>query len=272
MFMFATPNPLPAHENHNMYKLVDSHVHLDDDAFAHDRDAVLERARQAGVEAMVIPAVDKSSWPRIKALCASHVELHPAYGLHPGFLAHHAPADVDALSSWLNESHPVAVGEIGLDFHLEALDRNLQREYFARQLQLAREHDLPVIVHARGALEEVTLTLRRCGGLRGVVHSFSGSEQQARQLWELGFHLGIGGPVTYERAQRLRRIVTRMPIEYLLLESDAPDQPDAAHRGQRNEPARIAGVLDCIAALRGEPAVDIASATSANARRLFGFD
>lgn len=272
MFMSATPNPLPAHENHNMYKLVDSHVHLDDDAFAHDRDAVLERARQAGVEAMVIPAVDTGSWPRIKALCAGHVELHPAYGLHPGFLAHHAPADVDALSSWLNESHPVAVGEIGLDFHLEALDRNLQRDYFVRQLQLAREHDLPVIVHARGALEEVTLTLRRCGGLRGVVHSFSGSEQQARQLWELGFHLGIGGPVTHERAQRLRRIVTRMPIECLLLESDAPDQPDAAHRGQRNEPARIAGVLECIAALRGEPAVDIASATSANARRLFGFD
>jgi TatD DNase family protein len=272
MFMFATPIPLPAHENHNMYKLVDSHAHLDDDAFAPDRDAVLERARQAGVEAMVIPAVDTASWPRIKALCAGHAELHPAYGLHPGFLEHLAPTNVDALSSWLNEHRPVAVGEIGLDFHLDALDRDMQRHYFTRQLQLAREHDLPVIVHARGALEEVTLTLRRCGGLRGVVHSFSGSEQQARQLWDLGFHLGIGGPVTYERAQRLRRIVTQMPIEYLLLESDAPDQPDAAHRGQRNEPARIAGILDCIAALRGEPIGDVATATSANARRLFAFD
>src|SRR6185437_14079282 len=105
---------------------------------------------------------------------------------------------------------------------------------------------------------------------RGVVHSFSGSEQQARQLWDLGFHIGIGGPVTHERAQRLRRIVAKMPIEFLLLESDAPDQPDAAHRGQRNEPARVTEVLRCIAALRGESKERIAEATTRNARNLFG--
>ena len=125
-------------------------------------------------------------------------------------------------------------------------------------------------MHARGALEEVILTLRRVGGLRGVVHSFSGSEQQAQHLWDIGFCLGIGGPVTYERAQRLRRIVSHMPLEFLLLESDAPDQPDAAHRGQRNEPARVADVLRCIAALRDEPEAEIAAATTANAHRLFG--
>ena len=260
------------HEKRIMSQLVDSHVHLDDDAFAGDRDAVIERARQVGVGTMVVPAVDANSWPTIRDLCARHAGLHPAYGLHPTFLPQHAPEHVDALSSWLNESHPVAVGEIGLDFHVDGLDRELQRHYFLRQLQLAREHDLPVIVHARGALEEVTLTLRRSGGLRGVVHSFSGSEQQARHLWDLGFHLGIGGPVTYERAQRLRRIVAHMPIEFLLLESDAPDQPDAAHRGERNEPAHVAEVLRCIAALRDEPEADIAAATSANARRLFRID
>lgn len=255
-----------------MSRLVDSHVHLDDDAFTGDRGAVIERARQAGVGTMVVPAVDAGSWPAIRDLCARHAGLHPAYGLHPMFLPHHAPEHVDALSSWLNGNRPVAVGEIGLDFHVDGLDREQQRHYFLRQLQLAREHELPVIVHARGALEEVTLTLRRSGGLRGVVHSFSGSEQQARQLWDLGFHLGIGGPVTYERAQRLRRIVAQMPIEFLLLESDAPDQPDAAHRGERNEPAHVADVLRCIAALRGEPEADVAAATSANARRLFRLD
>lgn len=260
------------HEKRIMSQLVDSHVHLDDDAFAGDRDAVIERARKAGVGTMVVPAVDADSWPTIRDLCARHAGPHPAYGLHPMFLPQHAPEHVDALSSWLNESRPVAVGEIGLDFHVDGLDRELQRHYFLRQLQLAREHDLPVIVHARGALEEVTLTLRRSGGLRGVVHSFSGSEQQARQLWDLDFHLGIGGPVTYERAQRLRRIVTHMPIEFLLLESDAPDQPDAAHRGKRNEPSHVAEVLRCIAALRDESEADIAAATSANARRLFRFD
>ena len=253
-----------------MFQLVDSHVHLDDDAFAGDRDAVLERARRAGVGTMVVPAVDADSWPRIRNLCAHHAGLHPAYGLHPMFLSHHAPEHVDALSSWLNVNPPAAVGEIGLDFHVDGLDRELQRHYFLRQLQLARERDLPVIVHARGALEEVTLTLRRSGGLRGVVHSFSGSEQQARQLWDLGFHLGIGGPVTYERAHRLRRIVAGMPLEFLLLESDAPDQPDAFHRGERNEPARVVEVLRCVAGLRGESEQHVADLTRANTRRLFG--
>jgi TatD DNase family protein len=258
------------HENSPPPKLVDSHVHLDDEAFAVDRDAVIERAGQAGVETMIVPAVDAGSWPRIKALCADHAGLHPAFGLHPMFLPHHLPAHVDALSACFDGGRAVAVGEIGLDFHVDGLDHELQRYYFLRQLELARERELPVIVHARGALEEVSLTLRRTGGLRGVVHSFSGSEQQARQLWEIGFHLGIGGPVTYPRAQRLRRIVAQMPIEFLLLESDAPDQPDAAHRGERNEPARVAEVLRCVAELRGESAADIATATSANAHRLFG--
>ncbi|HEV2681391.1 MAG TPA: TatD family hydrolase [Rhodanobacter sp.] len=255
-----------------MSKLVDSHVHLDDDAFDVDRDEVIERAGHAGVDTMIVPAIDADSWPRIRALCANHHQLHPAFGLHPMFLDKHAPEHVDALSAWLDENPAVAVGEIGLDFHVDGLDHELQRHYFLRQLQLARERNLPVIVHARAALEEVSLTLRRTGGLCGVVHSFSGSEQQARQLWDMDFCIGIGGPVTYERAQRLRRIVAQMPIEFLLLESDAPDQPDAAHRGERNEPARVAEILQCVAQLRDEPVAAIAAATTANASRLFGLD
>ena len=253
-----------------MHSLVDTHAHLDDAAFASDRTEVIERACAAGVESMIVPAVDQRSWSTIRKLCGEHRELFPAFGLHPMYLAQHAPEHVQALSTWLDAGRAVGIGEIGLDFHVEGLDRTLQRDYFIRQLRLARERQLPVIVHARGALEEVILTLRRVGGLRGVVHSFSGSEQQARQLWQLGFHLGIGGPVTYDRAQRLRRLVAQMPIEYLLLESDAPDQSDTDHRGQRNEPARVVTVLNCIAALRGEPATAIAVATSANARKLFG--
>lgn len=255
-----------------MFTLADSHVHLDDVAFDDDRDAVIERAGHAGVDTMIIPAVDASSWPRIKALCASHHQLYPAYGLHPMYLEQHAPEHIDALSSWLDDARVVAVGEIGLDFHVAGLDHDLQRHYFASQLTIARDRELPVIVHARGALEEVILTLRRMPGLRGVVHSFSGSEQQAQQLWRMGFHIGLGGPVTYERAQRLHRIVTKMPIEHLLLESDAPDQPDAGHRGQRNEPARILEVLRSIAALRGESEASVAIATTANVRRLFDLD
>ena len=253
-----------------MPTLIDSHVHLDDQAFAHDRTAVIARARDAGIDGMIVPGVDFDSWPRIKALCASHRHVHACYGLHPMFLARHTPAHLQALPAWLDDERPVAVGEIGLDFHMPDLDRERQRFYFSQQLQLACERDLPVIVHARDALEEVSLALRGCSGLRGVVHSFSGSEQQAMQLWNAGFHLGIGGPITHERARRLRRIVASMPIEFLLLESDAPDQPGATHRGERNEPARITEILLVVASLRAEAAEHVADATHANTRRLFG--
>jgi len=255
-----------------MLELADSHVHLDADAFADDRDAVIARALDAGVATMVLPAVDVASWPGIKALAQANQHIHPAFGLHPMYLANHRLEHIDALGDWLARSDTVAVGEIGLDFHVEGLDPQLQRDYFHRQLKLAQQFSLPVIVHARAALEEIIQTLRRFPGLRGVVHSFSGSEQQALKLWQMGFYLGIGGPITYGRAQRLRRIVASMPLEFLLLESDAPDQPDSAHRGQRNEPARVVEVLRSVAALRSESESIIAAATCDNTRRLFGLD
>jgi len=252
-----------------MPTLADSHVHLDDPRFDGDRGEVLARARAAGVASWIVPAVEAAAWPRLKALCAAEPDMHPAYGLHPMFLARHAPDHLRELEHWLSRERPVAVGEIGLDFHMEGLDAEVQHFYFRRQLELARAFDLPVIVHARRAVDEVIHALRRLGGLRGVVHSFAGSEQQARQLWDLGFHLGIGGPVTYARARRLRRIVAAMPSQWLLLESDAPDQPDANHRGQRNEPAHVLDVLRCVAALRGDAEEELAAATTANVRRLF---
>jgi TatD DNase family protein len=255
-----------------MLLLADSHVHLDAAAFADDRDLVIARARAAGVDTLVLPAVDAASWPGIRALTAASAHVHPAYGLHPMYLANHTPAHIDQLADWLAHGDAVAVGEIGLDFHVEGLDPALQRGYFSDQLDLARTFDLPVIVHARAALEEVIQTLRRYPGLRGVVHSFSGSEQQAKQLWQAGFHLGLGGPITYDRAQRLRRVVTSMPLEFLLLESDAPDQPGAAHRGQRNEPAYVTEVCKTVATLRNAPVSVIAAATRANVRQLFGLD
>ena len=170
----------------------------------------------------------------------------------------------------LGRERPVAVGECGLDYYVEGLDRDRQHSLFEAQLGLARDHDLPVIVHARRAVDPVIAAIRTAGGLRGVVHSFSGSPEQARQLWDLGFLVGLGGPVTYERAKRLRRLVARMPLEFLLLETDSPDQPDAGWRGQRNEPARLTQVLETIATLRDEAPEAIAAATTANAWRLFG--
>lgn len=254
-----------------MLELTDSHAHIDDACFAADRAAMFDRAREAGVRHIVVPAVDLASWSGIAAICAAHPQAHPAYGLHPMFLDQHRPEHLDALPIQLATHRAVAVGEIGLDFFVPELDPERQREYFHRQLRIARDLDLPVIVHARRAVDEVTSTIKRIGGLRGVVHSFSGSQQQAERLWDLGFHVGIGGPVTYERAQRLRHIVATMPIDRLLLETDSPDQPGACHRGQRNEPAHVTEVLRTIAELRGESEEAIASATTANASALFGF-
>lgn len=249
--------------------LVDSHCHLDADDFDADRGAVVARARDAGVLAQVVPATHAAAWPKLREVCASPPGLHPAYGLHPTFLGHHRPGHLGDLAGWLERERPVAVGECGLDYYVEGLDRDVQQVYFDGQLELARRHGLPVIVHARRAVDAVIASIRRVGGLRGVVHSFAGSPQQARQLWDLGFMVGIGGPVTYERARRLRRLVADMPLEYLLLETDAPDQPDSGNRGGRNEPALLVRVLDAIAGLRGQDRDEIAAATTANARRLF---
>jgi len=249
--------------------LVDSHCHLDAGEFEPDRGAVVERALAAGVRMQVVPAIHADAWPDVREVCRSAPGLYPAYGMHPVFLDRHRPGDLERLCEWIERERPVAVGECGLDHFLEQLDRQAQQHWFEGQLRVAREFDLPVIVHARRAVDAVIAAIRRTGGLRGVVHSFSGSEEQARQLWKLGFLLGLGGPVTYERARRLRRLAAAMPLEYLLLETDAPDQPDAGNRGQRNEPARLVTVLETIARLRDADPAAIAAATTANACRLF---
>lgn len=252
-----------------MTVFVDSHCHLDAAEFAHDQDLVLARARAAGVIAQVVPAIRVADFAELRELCACHADLHAAYGLHPMYLADHAPAHLAVLREWIERERPIAVGECGLDFFIEDPDVDMQREYFQHQLELAREFDLPLIVHARRALDEVIAGIKHHAPLRGVVHSFSGSSEQARELWKLGFLIGIGGPITYDRAQRLRSLVAQMPLEYLLLETDAPDQPLAGHRGQRNEPAFLPEVAQVIARLRGIDVAAVAAATSANARRLF---
>lgn len=249
--------------------LIDSHCHLDAPEFAADRAAVLVRARAAGVVAQIIPAVTAESFEALAQLTASETDLHAAYGLHPMYLSEHRPEHLGQVRERLAGGTAVAVGECGLDYFVEGLDPKQQRMYFRAQVELAREFDLPLVLHARRSVDEVIATVRRIGKVGGVVHSYSGSEEQARQLWKLGFSLGIGGPVTFERAQRLRRIVASMPIEFLLLETDAPDQPDQWHRGQRNEPANLAVIAETIAGLRGVSVEEIARATSDNARRVF---
>ena len=256
--------------------LFDSHCHLDAAEFDRDRDAVIARAQAVGVMRQLVPAVTAASWPKLRDICAATAGLFPAYGLHPMFLAEHRDQHLLQLRDWIDRERPLAIGECGLDFLVEGLDPTVQQHFFEGQLDLAREYALPLIVHARRSVDAVIAAIKRKrvggdhgSGVRGVVHSFSGSAEQARQLAQLDFMIGLGGPVTYERANRLRKIAASVPIEWLLLETDAPDQPDAGIRGQRNEPARLVTVLQTIAELRGEDPAVIAAATTANAERLF---
>ncbi|MFZ5636839.1 MAG: TatD family hydrolase [Pseudomonadota bacterium] len=249
--------------------LFDSHSHIDAPEFEADRDAAIARARAAGVHKQLVPAVSAAGWDALRALCAREAGLYPAYGLHPMYLDEHREAHLAALRDLIERERPVAIGECGLDFFVEGLDPARQALFFDGQLRLARDFDLPVIVHARRAVDATMAAIRRFGPLRGAIHSFPGSADQAKRLYDLGFLVGIGGPVTYERANRLRSLAATLPIECLLLETDSPDQPDSAHRGQRNEPARLTIVRDTVAALRGMSPDDLARATTANAERLF---
>lgn len=257
-------------KNFPMLTLIDSHSHFDDARFDHDRDAAYQRAQQAGVAIQVLAAVSAALWPKLKAVAAASLGFYASYGLHPAWLAEHRPEHLDALAEWVLREKPVAVGECGLDFHLPNLDPDAQIEYFSEQLRLARRHDLPVIIHARHAVDAVIQQVRRFNGVRGVVHSFSGSVEQAHRLLDLGILLSFGGPLTYSRANRLRNLIRILPLDGFMLETDAPDQPPFNHRGQRNEPAYLPEILACVAELRGADPAEIAAATNANARRLFG--
>jgi len=251
-------------------ELIDSHCHLDDDRFDERRAQVLEAAAAAGVRRLVVPATAADRWEKLKRVCAGHDGLYPAYGLHPWFVDQHRREHLDELDAWLAREQPVALGECGLDFYRGRTDAEWQTELFAAQLDIASNHRLPVIVHARKALDQVTAQLRRHAGHGGVLHSFAGSEQQARQLHGLGFKLGIAATVGFERARKLRAVVAAMPDDALLLESDAPDQPGPGHRGEQNQPAYIVEHLRVMAELRDSDPETLAAILNRNAENLFG--
>jgi TatD DNase family protein len=253
-------------------RLIDAHSHFDDASFDSDREQALQRAHEAGVIQQIIPATKAQWWPRIRQLCEQAKGLYPSYGLHPMYLSDHLDAHLDLLQEWVEKERPVAIGECGLDFFIEDPQPQQQRYYFEQQLQIAAKQRLPVIIHARRSLEEVINILRHYPELQGMLHSFSGSEQQARRLIDMGFYLSFGGPITYERAKRLHRLIKSLPLEAILLETDSPDQPASLHRGQRNEPAYLPEVLDTVARLRQQPREQIAEQTTANTRRLFKID
>lgn len=249
--------------------LIDTHVHFDDASFDADRDAAYQRACAAQITMQIVPAIHAEQWVTMRDICRIYPHLYPAYGLHPMYLHRHQTAHLHQLEQWLEQENPVAVGECGLDFYVKTLDIKQQIQFFTAQLATAKSFDLPVIIHARRSVDEVIKYIRRAGAMRGVVHSFAGSEQQAKQLIDLGFYLGFGGTITYDRAKRLQRLLQTLPLNALLLETDSPDQPLSTHRGERNEPAYLTEVLQKMADLRQQSVETIAQATTQNAKRLF---
>jgi len=248
-------------------ELIDSHCHLDDFRFDADLEQVIERALAAGVNCLIAPSARADGWQKLAALAAASRAICPAFGVHPWYCQEHDAEVLARLPAYLD--HAVAVGECGLDFGKGRAPESEQLYWFRRQLELAVDKNLPVIVHAYKALDRVISELRNFPGLRGVVHSFSGSQQQADALMERDFYLGIGGAITRTNALKLRNMVKQIPLEYLLLETDAPDQPTLAHRGERNEPAFLIEIAAEIATMRGMELSELTDICNHNARELF---
>jgi TatD DNase family protein len=253
-----------------MYDIIDSHCHLDFDAFNCDRNAVIEHAHNKGVKHIIIPGVKRNSWDRIRAICENNTQIHACYGLHPYFAGEHTDEDIIQLRHWLENNDCVAVGECGLDYRNNQADRQVQIKFFNAQLDTAHALEKPVVIHSVRATEDAIGSIKSRPGLRGMIHSYSGSYEQARQLIDLGFYISFGGAITYDSARKLRAIANSIPLDSILLETDAPDQPDADHFNQRNEPAYLVNVLQCLSELRDEPIKEIAAQTTKNAQDLFG--
>lgn len=247
--------------------LIDSHCHLDDPSFDGDRAEVVRRARQVGVKMQIIPAICAEFWPRLQKISNQFNGLYPAYGLHPCYA--HQSSDITLLEKWLSTHKSVAIGECGLDYFIPDADRAQQSYFFNRQLAIAQAFDLPVIIHARRSMDDVIKNINKFKHLRGVVHSFVGSQQQANQLINRGFLLGFGGTITYLRANRLRHLIQTLPLESVLLETDAPDQPLFGKQGQRNEPAFLIHILKTVAELRQTDPQIIAQIIYQNTVKLF---
>jgi len=252
--------------------LIDSHCHLDDKQFRRDREAVIQRALEAGVE--VILAIG-SGPPDLEAgirLAEAWPEIYATVGVHPHDAAKADQRTWDRLAELLQHPKVLAVGEIGLDYHYDFSPRPAQREAFIQQLRLAREAGKPVVIHTREAWPATIAILKEHwspAGLPGVMHCFSEGPPEAMQVVEMGFYVSFSGVVTYPKALRVQQAARRVPLERLLVETDAPYLAPEPHRGKRNEPAWVEATARRLAELRGQTFGQLAAAITANFRRLF---
>ena len=245
-------------------QLIDSHCHLDVTDFDHDREQVLEHCKQLGIEQIIVPGIDAPGWNKLLELCQQFTIMRPALGLHPIYVDKHQPNDIQSLENIIDTHRPIAVGEIGLDFFIKELDKDKQQNLFEAQLNIAQNTDLPVILHVRKSHDQVLQTLKRIPVKGGIAHAFNGSLQQAQQFIDLGFKLGFGGTMTYERSNKIRALAKALPLSTMVLETDAPDMVVSAHRGERNSPEYLPDCLTAIADIRETTPELIAKQTTRN--------
>jgi len=257
--------------------LFDTHCHLDAAEFDHDREQVIARAQAAGVQAIVIPAVEVANFDRVRLLAHSFAQGFYALGIHPMYVERAAPNALEQLREALlqHRADPklIAVGEIGLDFFIPEISsaepRAKQELFYQAQLKLALEFDLPVLLHVRRSQDTLLKYLRRHCVRGGIAHAFNGSLQQAEQFVELGFALGIGGAMTFDRALQIRRLATELELSALVLETDAPDiSPAWLMKGARNEPHEVLQIAQVLAELRGCSVEDVVKVTAQTAKRV----
>lgn len=249
--------------------LTDTHCHLDAVAFDADRDQVVARAKSAGVSRIIVPSVERANFGAVASVCRDYSGCYPAYGIHPMAVHRALEEDLAALCETLVREQPVAMGEIGLDRFIEERDDARQEFFFVEQLKMARESGLPVLLHVRRAVDPVLKQLRRLRVAGGIAHAFNGSRQQAEEFIKLGFKLGFGGAMTYPGARRIRALAADLPLEAVVLETDAPDIPPAWLAGQRNEPAEMEKILQVFAGLRGMTLDAAGAAVEKNVNALF---
>jgi TatD DNase family protein len=250
--------------------IVDSHCHLDDSKFEADREEVIERAQAAGVELLM--AIGTGNGPPDLETAVRLADRYPfiyaTIGVHPHDASKATPETFVRLRELAAHPKVVAVGEIGLDYHYDFSPRDVQRELFLRQLELAAEFDKPIVIHTREAWDDTTALLRENWRGAGIMHCFTGDEQQAREALDLGFHLSFGGVLTFPKAEAVRQAARITPGDRLLVETDCPYLAPVPHRGKRNEPAFVVETVRRLADVRGADAQQIAELTTANFRRL----
>lgn len=250
-------------------RLIDSHCHIDFAIFDDDRATILARCQQLGITDLILPATTAKRWQNLLDLCQNTAMLHPALGMHPMFMEQHQSSDISLLADYITTNAVVAIGEIGLDFYDHGHDKTAQIELVSAQLALAQQNQLPVILHVRKAHDQMLQLLKRFSINQGIVHAFTGSEQQAHNYIKQGLCLGIGGVISYPRAKRLRQMVSELPEHALVLETDAPDMPLSGQQGQRNSPENIALIAQTVSELRQQSLDDVAAFTTQNCQRLF---